>query len=147
MVRSHHKIVNLKEHSTFRVISRPLRDKMLKVKHYYWNLDVMIFDNTKNVGRHDLINCDITDHNSGYNYKKLFLVAFEIAYEHNTLFTNFFFASFPTILYGIFYHYLDRAIIVYIFFSIMITIFFRVFKFFSPTTTQKISKALKKQIV
>lgn len=139
-----HKIVNLKKHSTFRVISRSLRDKMLKTKHFFWNLDVMIFNNTNNVGSLDLKDCDVTDLNSGYNYKKLFQVAFEIAYEHNTIFMNLLLAIGPSFMYYVIYGSMFRTVFVYIFFATVITSFFTLLIYFSAPTIQKIENALKK---
>ena len=83
-----YKIVNLKKHSTFRIISKSLRDKILENKHIFWNVDVMIFNNTDNIGSYEVHQCNVTDLDSSYNYKKLFKFAFEIVYEHNTIFMN-----------------------------------------------------------
>lgn len=139
-----HKIVNLKRNSTFRIISKSLRNKILKNKHIFWNIDVTIFNNTNNIGSQDLPDCDITDHNSAYNYKRLFQVAFEIAYEHNTIFMNLLFAIIPAIIYYWRFHDKMRTTVVYIFFAIVITSFFLILKICSLSTEKKILNALSR---
>lgn len=140
-----YKIVNLKKHSTFRSISKPLRDKMLQNKHIFWNVDVMIFNNTDDIGSYEVRQCTITDHYSGYNYKKLFQFAFEIAYEHNTIFMNMLLAIIPTAIYYIINQDILRTAIVYLFTALVITTFFNTMKFFSPDTDNKILNALKEE--
>lgn len=141
------RVVNLKRNSTFRVITKPLRDKIFKHKHIFWNIDVMIFNNTASIGSIDVLHCDITDHNSAYNYKKLFQVAFEIGYEHNTIFMNLLFASVPAIIYNLHYHDSMRRNVIFVFFAVLITGFFKALKKFSATTENKVLRALnKKQI-
>ena len=137
------KIVNLKRNSTFRIISKPLRDTILKNKHIFWNVDVMIFNNTNKIGSVDIPDFNVTDQNSAYNYKRLFQVAFEIAYEHNTIFMNLLFAIIPAVIYYMKYEDKMRTTVVYIFFAIIITVFIVALKSFSPSTEQKIKKALK----
>lgn len=137
------KIVNLKKHSTFRVISKELRDKILLEKHYYWNLDVMAYDNTKKIDGVTILNCNITDDNSNYNYKKLLKIAYEIAYENNPIFMNVLFSFLPTILF----YFVTKNIISTILFSVLIVVFtsflFRLIKKKTATTTEKILAALK----
>ena len=137
------KIVNLKRHSTFRIITKELRDKILLDKHYYWNLDVMIFDNTQLVGGTSIENCSITDDYSTYNYKKLIKVAFEIAYEHNPIFMNMLFAF----LIASFLFFMTKDILTTILSFVSITVFtsvlFNWIKQNSATTIHKILAALK----
>ena len=138
------KIVNLKRNSTFRIISKSLKNKILGNKHIFWNIDVSIFNNTNNIGSEEIEQFDVTDHNSAYNYKKLFQVAFEIAYEHNTIFMNLLFAVVPAAIYYWRFEDRMRTTVVYIFFAIVITSFFVSLKIFSPKTKTKIERALKK---
>ncbi len=138
------KIVNLKRNSTFRIISSTLKNKILDNKHIFWNIDVTIFNNTKNIGSQEMTQFNISDHNSAYNYKKLFQVAFEIAYEHNTIFMNLLFAVVPATIYYLRFHDTMRTTVVFIFFAILITSFFVGLKKFSVSTNKKIEMALKK---
>lgn len=137
-----YKIVNLKKHSTFRIISKSLRDKMLENKHIFWNVDVMIFNNTNNIGSFEVHQCNVTDLDSGYNYKKLFKFAFEIVYEHNTIFMNMLFAIVPAIIFYLFNFEILETIAFYISLTLLITAFFNIMKFFSADAGDKILNAL-----
>lgn len=137
------KIVNLKKHSTFRVISKELRDKMLIDKHYYWNLDVMTFDNTNKISGITIQDCTITDDNTTYNYKKLLKIAFEIAYENNPIFMNMLFSIVPALL---FYFITKNIISTSFFYLLLIVTFSWLFNFIkkkNSSTTKKILAALK----
>ena len=141
------KVVNLKRSSTFRIISQSLRDKLISNKHIYWNIDVSIFNNTNSIGSEEIEHIDFSDNNSAYNYKKLFQMAFEIAYEHNTIFMNLIFAMVPAIIYFWKYHDTMRTTVVYIFFAVLITSIFVGLKILSPSTASKIKKALKQKTI
>jgi undecaprenyl-phosphate 4-deoxy-4-formamido-L-arabinose transferase len=137
------KMVNLGKHSTFRIISKQLRDKILIEKHYYWNLDVMIFDNTKNVGGITILNCSITDEDSNYNYKKLLKIAFEIAYEHNTILMNILLAILPALSFFIVLKDVKISILFYATLVLISSGFYKIIKLKTKTTTEKINTALK----
>ena len=137
-----HRIINFKKNSTFRVITKQLRDKILMDKHIFWNIDVMIFNNTDHIGGCTVDFFDVKDDNSGYNYKTLINIAFEIAYEHNTIFMNLLFALFPTLLINLIYHNIIFTVNLYLFIVILITLLFLGIKKMTPTTKIKIQKAL-----
>ncbi len=138
------KIVNLKKHSTFRIISKELRDKILIEKHYYWNLDVMAYDNTKKIDGITILNCNITDDNSNYNYKKLLKIAFEIAYENNPIFMNVLFSFLPAVLFFLVTKNCITTILSYVLLIVFTSVFFKLIKKKTATTTDKILAALKK---
>ena len=137
------KVVNLKQHSTFRVISNSLRNKILLNKHIFWNLDVMIFDNTNNIGSTTLYLPDITDEDTGYDYIKLSKIAFEIAYEHNAILMNILFALLPGIL---FFLVVKSWFVTILFFIVLVIISSAIFRFSrlqTDDTAHKISAAIK----
>jgi len=137
------KVVNLKQHSTFRVISNSLRNKILLDKHIFWNLDVMIFDNTDNIGSTTLYLPDITDEDTGYDYIKLSKIAFEIAYEHNAILMNILFALLPSIL---FFLVVKSWFVTILFFIVLVIISSAIFRFSrlqTDDTAHKISAAIK----
>jgi len=137
------KVVNLKQHSTFRVISNSLRNKILLDKHIFWNLDVMIFDNTNNIGSTTLYLPDITDEDTGYDYIKLSKIAFEIAYEHNAILMNILFALLPSIL---FFLVVKSWFVTILFFIVLVIISSAIFRFSrlqTDDTAHKISAAIK----
>ncbi len=136
--------MSLKPSSTFRVINADLRSKILNNKHIFWNIDIMLFKHTDNIKGELIEGFNVTDQHSSYNYKKLFQMAFEIIYEHNTFLMNLLLALVPTILYYWTYHDTMRTIGVYVFFTIAITAFFNLLKYFTPSTSSKIEAALKK---
>ncbi len=136
------KIVNLKKHSTFRIISKDLRNRMLEDKHVFWNLDVMIFDNTQKVGSHTLYIPDLSDNDTTYNYKKLCQIAFEIVYEHNNIVTNLLLLMIPALLcYGI-YANVVITVLLYLLSVILASLYFLIKKRRTLSTEQKILDAL-----
>ncbi|MCB0507270.1 MAG: glycosyltransferase [Chitinophagales bacterium] len=137
-------IIRVKPSSTFRIITASLRDKILSRKHIFWNIDIMLINFTDNIGGQEIDAADVTDHDSSYNYKRLFRMAFEIVYEHNTIFMNLFFALIPSILYYLRFHDRMRTTVVYIFFAILITLFFNLMKWLSPSTKSKFEAAIMK---
>ncbi|MEZ5054782.1 MAG: glycosyltransferase [Chitinophagales bacterium] len=136
--------MSLKPSSTFRIIKADLRDKILNSKHIFWNIDIMLFKHTENINGELIEGFNVTDQHSSYNYKKLFQMAFEIIYEHNTVLMNLLLAFFPTILYYWLFQDTLRTIGVYVIFTLAITSFFNLLKFFTPSTASKIEAALKK---
>ncbi|MDB5227050.1 MAG: putative Ribonuclease [Bacteroidota bacterium] len=137
-----HKLINFKKNSTFRVMTKELRDKMMLDKHIFWNIDVMIFNNTAHVGGCVLELSDINDHDSGYNYKTLANVAFEIAYEHNLIFMNLLFAVFPALAVHLVFQNMTVTAITYFVIVILITLFFTGVKKLTPSTGNKILAAI-----
>ncbi len=135
------KVVNLKEHSTYRIISKSLRDKILLEKHIFWNLDVMIFDNTKKIGSTTLFLPDINDKDSVYNYKKLSVIAFEIAYEHNNILSNIIFAILPTLIFYSIFSNLLAATLFYFILAMITCFYFVLGKRKTKNTQQKILDA------
>lgn len=136
------KVVNLKNHSTYRVISKSLRDKILRDKHIFWNIDVMIFDNTNKIGSATLFLPDINDFDSVYNYKKLSVIAFEIAFEHNNILSNILYSIFPAILFFYFFKNLIALLIFYFLLAIITSLCFIIIKRKTKNTEQKILAAL-----
>ncbi len=137
-----HRIINFKKNSTFRVISKALRDKIMRDKHIYWNIDVMIFNETENIGGCDLDKFDVKDFDSGYNYKTLINVAFEIVYEHNTIFMNLILAVVPAILCFLFTGNCRITAVIYGISTVLLVLFFLLLKRRTPDTTDKIQQAL-----
>ena len=137
------KIVNLKKHSTFRIISKELRNRMLLEKHIFWNLDVMIFNNTKNIGSTSLYLSNISDKDTVYNYKKLSKMAFEIAYEHNTILMNILFALMPAFLFFLVFINFSVASILFILLFILLQGAFSLKRKNTDSTQNKILKALQ----
>jgi undecaprenyl-phosphate 4-deoxy-4-formamido-L-arabinose transferase len=136
------KVVNLKQHSTFRIISKELRNKILEEKHIYWNLDVMIFDNTNKIANQTLYIPDISDSNTAYNYKKLSQIAFEIAYEHNNILMNSLLVLLPTLLFYFWSENIANALVFYIVSIAFISTLFVIKKRTTKSTVEKISNAL-----
>lgn len=136
------KVVNLKKHSTYRIISKSLRDKILSNKHIFWNIDVMIFNNTNDIGSATLYLPDISDEDSVYNYKKLSAIAFEIAYEHNTILMNTIFASIVSYLLFFTTQNIRLSLLFFAFLLFLTTASFKILKHKSLTTIEKISNAL-----
>ncbi len=137
-------VVNLKKHSTFRIITRSLRDKMLIDKHYYWNLDVMVYDNAQHVGGITIVDCILSDKESNYTYLKLINMAFEIVYEHNTIFMHSIISFFLAVLFFIFTNKLLMAVLFWLIIVLVATLFFKLILLNTDTTISKIEKALKK---
>lgn len=136
------KIVNFKKNSTFRMISRELRDRLLLPKHIFWNLDIMIFDLTDKVGGTHIEQFDVKDEGSGYSYQKLARVAFEIPYEHNTIFMNLLLALVPALLCLLISRQLLHAAIIYMISFALIQSVILYLKTSTPQTESKIREAL-----
>ncbi len=74
-----------KKQSSFRIITAELRNKILADKHIFWNVDMMIFNETNHIAFARFNAVSLSDANSGYNYWKLAKVAFQIVCEYNPL--------------------------------------------------------------
>lgn len=138
-----HRLINFKRNSTFRVLSKDLRDRILENKHIFWNIDVMVFNNTENIGGTELELFDVKDHDSSYNYKTLISVALELLYEHNTIFMNLMIALFPAIIIQYAYENMMVTITAYLFIVVIITLAFVGIKKATPSTSKKIVEALR----
>jgi hypothetical protein len=137
------KIVNFQKNSTFRMINRELRNKLITEKHIFWNIDIMIFDNTGNTGGRHIEQFDVKDDESSYNYKKLLRVAIEIPYEHNTIFMNLLIALIPSFLYQMIYQDLAGTLVVYGITFFIIQSLFIALKQLTPATEKKIQQAIQ----
>lgn len=78
--------VNIRpQHSTFRIISAGLRDKILQQRHIFWNVDMMIFTETQHTQAIPFQPAELSDVSSSYNYGKLLKVAVQIMVEYSPL--------------------------------------------------------------
>jgi undecaprenyl-phosphate 4-deoxy-4-formamido-L-arabinose transferase len=136
------KIVVFHENSTYRCIRKSLRDQLLTGKHIFWNMDIMIFKITNRIGRRHFEGFDIKDDESGYNYKKLLRVAFEIPYEHNTLFMNLLISLAPCFAVYAATHDNAAGFIAYALSVAILSITASVIRMRVPPTEKKIKEAL-----
>lgn len=136
-------ILNIKVHSTYRIISKQLRDEILKKKHIYWEIDAMIQAQTDDIGYKSISVNNITDKASGYNYYKLFKMAFKICYEHcNTIVNLIFSLILSLILYSI-TNLANFIVIIFLIIFFSSTLIYRIRKHTTSTTKAKILKALQ----
>jgi undecaprenyl-phosphate 4-deoxy-4-formamido-L-arabinose transferase len=141
-----HWIINFKKNSTFRMIRNDLRNRILTDKHIFWNIDVMIFNHTENIGGNTLEVSGLNDDNSSYNYKTLISIAFEIAYEHNTIFMNFLLAFIPALIMHLLYNNFMLTTGFYFATMFSITAIFMAIKKATPDTRSKIAMALHEKV-
>jgi len=140
------KIVVFHKNSTFRCINRKLRNQLLTGKHLFWNLDIMIFRRTSKIGRAAMNGFDVKDEESGYNYLKLLRVAFEITYEHNTLFMNSVFSLLPAFLVYYASENTGMSLFFYLLSIIASTLFVLYLRNKTISTTEKINDALNSPV-
>lgn len=137
------KLFQFSEHSSFRVFSKDLRDKMMLQKHMFFNLDLMIGLATKNIVVRKIDIGDLTDSNSSYNYFKLSKVAFHQFYECNPFIINLVIFFFPALAMYLSDFSLLRTATFYFLGITIATMLFNYFRSNTEDTPDKIKSALK----
>ena len=138
-------ISNIDYHSSFRVISKHTRDKILQQKHIFCNLDLMLHESTNNIQAIPLNTAGLSDAESLYNFKSLSVFAFKFIFESNPLLLTLILFSILSIIY---YFYTNSFFQTILFYATSASLF-ALLIFFSKKNTRdtkfKIEQAINHQ--
>ncbi len=142
-----HRLYSFHRNSTFRIIPKSFRDKILNKKYIFWNTDIIIFNNTKKVSGMQFTLNDVKDDESGYNYLKLIRLALETFYGQNIILMNFILALIPALFVLLASKKIATTLIAYIISNIILQILLFLSLKFTNKTIDKIIKALQPQLI
>ena len=136
-------IFGLRIHSTFRVIKRELRDKLLEKKYLFYSLDFMIRSIAKSMDYEvfETKSNELIIHSS-YNYKRLIKISFTLLYDHFSLIFHSLIAILTTILV---YLVIAKSFVFFLFpfITIVLQALYILKRNKQATTNNKIKVALK----
>lgn len=136
-------IAPIKYHSSFRVISKHIRDEIVNQKHIYFNLDLMLYDTKEKIVSIPLDTNGLTDAASSYNLMSLTVFAYKFIYESNPIVLVSLFCLFPTAIYFLYTFNVFSTIIAYVFMVCIATGIIYLNKKNTISTKTKIHTALK----
>ena len=138
---------NMRKHSTFRIISASLKEKLLAEKHIYWSLDIMSHRQTTKIGYTTLRTDDITDKGTSYNLFRLLNMIYEIGMEYYTFTTSIALLFLPFCLLYCFSKNMVMTLVVHILSAMTMTVIFKFRRCQTNVTLEKILKAALSQQV
>jgi undecaprenyl-phosphate 4-deoxy-4-formamido-L-arabinose transferase len=139
-----HKILKLKNYSSFRILSKDFSNIILKEKYLFWNIDVMIFKHINNVGYAILPHQNYNDKDSSYNLFKLIKFAYEIICEKHVIVANILLLFCPFLIFNLFCRKIFLSLILYFICVLVCSFYFKIKKKNTATTQEKIIQALQK---
>lgn len=138
-------ISGIKYHSSFRVISKNMRDNIVNQKRIFYNLDIMLQESTDNIIAVPLNTNGLTDARSSYNFKALTTFAFKFIYESNPVLLAALFLFLPAVLFYFYTYNINQTIAFYAVTVVMSAVLIFISKKISKDTKSKIEQALSKQ--